>query len=219
MQMSTRRQYPRVLSGKQVWVGGRGPPRPTCMHSHLRVEKELMKWPRSAISRSPHTGVTNEPPEREQGCRVAMAEASWQLSFYSPYPQGDKKNGLFPIFTFYKLGAWFTLWRQAAVIFSARWSNLEFSWEVTIFHGVWLFIAGSSPWSQGGHEIEKRQCSSSFSFKMVSVWLVEGRPEVSSCCENMFLQDKWIEENYTRSHKQWRPTANSWNIHGCPYVT
>lgn len=168
MQMSVCRQYPRVLSGEQVWVGGRGPPRPTCMHSHLRREKELMKWPRSAISPSPHTRVTNEPPEREQDCRVATEEPSWQLSFYSPYPQGGEKSGLFPIFTFYKLRAWFTLRRQAVVIFSTRWSNLEFSWEVTIFHGVWLFIAGSSLWSQGGHEIEKIQRSSSFSFKMVS---------------------------------------------------
>lgn len=126
MQMNARRQYPRVLSGEQVWVGGRGPPRPTCMHSHLRGEKELMKWPRSAISRSPHTGVTNEPPEREQSCRVAMVKVSWQLSFYSPYPQGEREKkgmggvGFFPIFTFYKLGAWFTLWRQAVVIFSTH---------------------------------------------------------------------------------------------------
>lgn len=64
MQMNVPLLYPRELSSEQVWAGEQGPWRPTCMHSHLHREKELMKWPCSAISASPNIGATNEPLRR-----------------------------------------------------------------------------------------------------------------------------------------------------------
>lgn len=67
-------QYPGVLWGEQVWVEERGPSRPTCMHSHIHGENELMKWQCSGISGRPNAGATNEPLEGRDGGE-ALGEA------------------------------------------------------------------------------------------------------------------------------------------------
>lgn len=62
------------------------------MHSHLHREKELMKWPCSAISASPNIGATNEPLRRGEWENAGLA------AFRMHYFHG--KWGVFVILVF-----------------------------------------------------------------------------------------------------------------------
>lgn len=60
--------YPKVLRGEQVWAEKNKVRRGLAMRALARRERgsELMKWRRSATSRCPDAGATNEPQRRDE---------------------------------------------------------------------------------------------------------------------------------------------------------
>lgn len=157
-------RYPRVLWGEQVWAGARGPSRPPHACTHIRREKELMKWQCSAMSGCPNSRAINEPPWRE-----GTAEGFWEKQADSfvliHYIQG--KWRVSSHFYFYKLGARVILWTDEAAMFSSHLETLQFRLYLLglrIVPRVWqLFIAGlSQSLTRGDNEFGKEPCLSSF---------------------------------------------------------
>lgn len=212
MQINTLLQSPSVLSDEQVLACGSGTiENCVCAVTHKEGANEVAVLCYLVEILTSESQMTCWKGKGLQS-RSRTSKLTIFFSFFLYHFQ--RVVWAFSLFTFlHKLGAWFTLWEQAAVIFSAYKPNLEFSWEVTILHGVWLFIASSFCSLRGSWN--RRKTVFVIILLKDSVWLtavcsVWRKPWREPLLWKHLLQDKpKRRKNPTCSYKQWCPTTNN----------
>lgn len=96
------------------------------MHSHIRREKELMKWQCCAISGRPNTGAANEPLWRE-GTVERFWEKQADSFVFMHYIQGKWRVFLFLFYTNWECDSHSEETQRQCFLHTKRYSNLDLS--------------------------------------------------------------------------------------------